>query len=75
MTSRNNQPIRTVTDMRPYVGRTGAVRHWGKGNNNHAWFAVTVLDARERWGQTDVLVTPVTGHGSFWMRAEGVDWC
>ena len=67
-----DHPISTVTDMRAYVGRTGAVRHGTAPNA--AWFAVSVLDVRERWGETDVLVTPVTGHGSFWVRAEGVDW-
>jgi hypothetical protein len=72
MMKTRNQPIRTVTDMRPYVGRTGAIRHGTVPNA--AWFAVSVLDVRERWGETDVLVTPVTGHGSFWVRAEGVDW-
>jgi hypothetical protein len=65
-----SQPIETETGLRAYVGRTGAVCF---GSGSGAWFAISIIDARVRWGQTDVLVTPVTGSGSFWTSIEKVD--
>lgn len=54
------------SDLHQSVGKRG--HYWHK----QAYFEVEVLDARQRWGVTDVLVTPVAGHGSFWVELRGV---
>lgn len=52
-------------DKLPKKGESFNFTHRG------ASFQMTVLNARIRYGQIDVLIAPVAGDGSFWVRYEG----
>jgi len=52
--------LASQTDLHQYINKRVEVYHRG------AWFACTVIDARVRFGEIDVLLTPVEGEGSFW---------
>jgi hypothetical protein len=35
-------------------------------------FLVKIVDARSRWGKTDYLVTPKSGHGQTWKSEDSI---
>jgi hypothetical protein len=60
--------VRTSLDMATAIGRRGSMRVRGSSLG----FFVDVVDVRERFGQTDYLVTPVAGSGTQWVAAFNV---
>jgi len=53
----------TALEMVSLLGKTGYV------DTDDFTIEVTVIDARTRFGETDVLVRPVAGRGEKWVRA------
>jgi hypothetical protein len=52
--------------MSQFIGRQGC---W---KANKLEFIVTIVDARERFGTTDVLITPEAGSGQRWVELTSV---
>lgn len=56
----------TVREMSALIGRSATLYV------DNLAVAVTVMDARTRFGNVDVLVTPVAGHGIKWVLVDTV---
>lgn len=54
----------TTKDLTQYIGQTLVYPV------NKLSFPVKVLDTRQTYGRTDLLITPVSGHGEQWVSAE-----
>lgn len=57
----------TTKDLTQYVGQTLLWRH---SSFRKFLVEVTVKDARQMYGRTDLLITPVSGSGEQWVSAE-----
>lgn len=55
----------TTKTLSEYIGQTLL---WDSGRKMH--FNVRVLDARQMYGRTDLLIAPVSGEGEQWVSAE-----
>ena len=56
----------SATELASYIGRVGMIDRLGLG------FKVTVLDARQSYGNVQYLVTPVAGSGKNWVA--NISW-
>ena len=56
----------TAANLAIFVGCTGTL------TTGDIRIAVHILDARQRWGQVDYLITPVAGSGQQWVSAARV---
>jgi len=63
------EPIITANDMYPTIGQVGDLYVGGLAELR---FAVRVVDVRQRWGRTDVLVTPLAGDGLAWKSLDSL---
>lgn len=59
--------MRTMSEMAKNVGKYGT---YGVGSGLS--FRVRITDARERFGETDYLIVPVTGTGEQWVASHKV---
>lgn len=58
----------SVREMARHIGRKGtATMGVGGGSTGTIEVPVEVLDARERYGNVDLLVTPIGGSGELWL--------
>ena len=59
-----------ASDLSSYIGNPAIYRCTGASG----WMDinVTILDARERFGRIDVLVTPMAGSSSMWISLSSV---
>lgn len=55
----------TTKDLTHHIGQT---LRWDSGRKMH--FNVKVLDARQMYGRTDLLITPISGQFEAWVSAE-----
>jgi hypothetical protein len=53
----------TATELSTRIGQTAKLRHGGLD------FTVSIVDARNRFGSIDYLVTPANGSGSTWVSS------
>lgn len=58
----------TSASLGAVIGSTGSLHSEGYDLT----FRVHIKDAREVWGRTDYLVTPVAGTGEKWVSAERI---
>lgn len=58
----------TSANLAAVIGSTASLHSEGYDLT----FEVSIKDAREVWGRTDYLVTPVAGTGEKWVSAERV---
>ena len=59
--------MKTATELGTAIGKVGTLtKLYG------LQVEVTILDARQRFGETDYLVTPVTGSGELWVTTHYV---
>jgi hypothetical protein len=59
--------IETAKGMNPLIGKIGEVYA-----GSDMKFTVRVVDVRQRWGRTDVLVEPVAGSGRAWKAEDSI---
>jgi hypothetical protein len=59
----------TANGMYPTIGQVGDLYVGGLAELR---FTVRVVDARQRFGRTDVLVTPLAGDGQAWKSLDSV---
>lgn len=57
----------TGREIAALIGRTG------KLTDGAIKWGVEINDARETWGVTECLISPVSGTGSMWLPANSVD--
>lgn len=63
----------TAGELAGYVGRTGILRYGQRGTDQWALgVPVMVKDARQAFGRTDLLVSPIGGTGESWVSLERV---
>lgn len=55
----------TSASLGAVIGHTGTLTTYTEGLK----VPVTVKDAREMWGRTDYLITPIGGSGEKWVEA------
>lgn len=59
----------TANELRAFIGQTGLVAF---AQNTGCKARVTVLDAKQSYGNNRVLVTPLDGHGAMWIDTASV---
>ena len=63
----------TASELQELVGMAGTLEiSTTQGTDARLIIGVKVLDAREAWGRTDLLVTPEAGQGQAWVSADRV---
>lgn len=61
----------SASELAQYIGRPAMLPvQRGKWK---IMVAVTILDARERWGTADVMIEPVSGEGIAWVELSALN--
>jgi hypothetical protein len=58
----------TAQELAQNIGKKGLMQVSGSS----LWFEVEIIDARQRYGNLDYKVKPVTGEGEAWHQADGM---
>jgi hypothetical protein len=62
----------STREMAALIGKTGMFRTYNQAGDQPLTFPVDILDARNRYGTTDVLITPIGGDGERWVESGSV---
>ena len=59
----------TAQELAQNIGKTALLKITG----STLWFEVEIVDARQRYGNLDYKVRPLSGEGEAWHQADGMN--